>query len=117
MILRATLLAFFASTSLQATAAETPHVTSHGESATSLLVISPIFSQLVAFKMPLDFRVVNEETSPHAYIREAVPAGETAEQWTRMITVTGYKDVAAEPGPAARGTDQHDCRYFQGSLP
>ena len=99
MILRAALLAFLASTSLQASAAEAPHTTSHLENATSLLVISPIFSQLVAFKMPLDFHVVNEQTSAHAYIREAVPTGETAGQWTRMITVTGYKDIAADPGP------------------
>lgn len=99
MIIRSALLALLASTSLQAASAEVPHTTSHRESATSLLTISPIFSQLVVFKMPLDFHVVNEETSAHAYIREAVPTGETAEQWTRMITVTGYKDVAANPGP------------------
>lgn len=99
MIMRFALLALLASTSFQAASAEVPHTTSHRESATSLLAISPIFSQLVAFKMPLDFHVVNEETSAHAYVREAVPTGETAEQWTRMITVTGYKGIAANPGP------------------
>lgn len=99
MIIRFALLALLASTSLQVAAAELPHTTSHRENATSLLAISPIFSQLVAFKMPLTFHVVNEETSAHAYIREAVPQGETADQWTQMITVTGYKDVAANPGP------------------
>lgn len=99
MILRSLVLALFASTSLQATAAELPHTTSQPEKATSFLTISPIFSQLVAFKMPLAFHVVNEETSAHAYIREAVPSGETVEQWTQMITVTGYKGVAADPGP------------------
>ncbi len=98
MIIRFALLALMASTSLQAVSAEVPHTTSLKENATGLLAISPIFSQLVALKMPLDFHVVNEETSAHAYIREAVPTGETADQWTRMITVTGYKDVAADPG-------------------
>ncbi|MGH8156781.1 MAG: hypothetical protein ACREPQ_01555 [Rhodanobacter sp.] len=99
MIIRSALLALLASSSLQVAAAEVPHTTAHRENATSLLAISPIFSQLVAFKMPLAFHVVNEETSAHAYIREAVPEGETANQWTQMITVTGYKDVAANPGP------------------
>jgi hypothetical protein len=99
MIIRSALLAFLASASLQSAATEVPHTTSDRENATSLLAISPIFSQLVAFKMPLDFHVVNEQTSAHAYIREAVPTGETAEQWTRMITVTGYRDIAADPGP------------------
>lgn len=98
MILHAAFLAFLASTSVQAAAAEVPHKTSHVGNATSMLAISPIFSQLVAFKLPLDFQVVNEQASPHAYILEAVPTGETAEQWTRMITVTGYKDIAADPG-------------------
>ena len=99
MIRRIKLLALLVGCSLQVTAAEVPHTTAHRENATSLLAISPIFSQLVAFKMPLAFQVVNEETSEHAYIREAVPQGETAEQWTQMITVTGYKSVAADPGP------------------
>ena len=99
MIIRSTLLALLAVASFQVAAAEVPHTTSHIEEATSLLAISPIFSQLVAFKMPLAFHVVNEETGAHSYIREAVPQGETAEQWTQMITVTGYKGVAADPGP------------------
>ncbi|MEP7186940.1 MAG: hypothetical protein ABI767_14000 [Rhodanobacter sp.] len=99
MIMRSALLALLASASLQLTAAELPYTTSQREKATSFLVISPIFSQLLAFKMPLMFHVVNEETSAHGYIREAVPNGETADQWTQMITVTGYKDVAANPGP------------------
>lgn len=98
MILRTAFLALLASTTVQATAAELPHGSSHPDNPASALVISPIFSELVAFEMPLDFQVVNEQASPHAYIREAVPIGETAEQWTRMITVTGYKDIAADPG-------------------
>lgn len=99
MIIRSILLALLAGTSIQVAAAKVPHTTSSPEKATSLLAISPIFTQLVAFKMPLDFHVVNEQTSAHAYIREAVPQGETAERWTRMITITGYKGVAANPGP------------------
>lgn len=99
MIIRFALLALLASNSAQLAAAEVPQTTSRLENATSLLAISPIFSQLVAFKMPLNFHTVNEQTSAHAYIREAVPQGETADRWTQMITVTGYKDIAALPGP------------------
>lgn len=96
---RLVLAALLVLTGAQATAAELPHTTSQRENATSLLAISPIFNQLVAFKMPLSFHIANEETSAHAYIRQAVPKGETAEQWTQMITVAGYKDVAINPGP------------------
>lgn len=97
MIMRPVLLALLASTSLPSVAAEVAQTTS-GDTTTTL-VIAPIFSQLVAFNRPLAFHVVNEETSAHGYIREAVPQGETADHWTQMITVTGYKDVAANPGP------------------
>lgn len=99
MIRRFALVALLAGTVLQPVAAQSPHITSRRDNATSVLAISPIFSQLVAFKMPLDFQVVTESSSAHSYIREAVPTGETAGQWTRMITVTGYKDIAADPGP------------------
>ena len=58
-------------------------------------VISPIFSQLVRFQMPLSFVVVYENTKGTQYTREAVPKGETVERWTQMITVTGYKGLAA----------------------
>lgn len=99
MIMRTALLALLAGATWQASAAELPHSTKDIHKATSFLVISPIFSQLVAFKMPLSFHVANEETSAHGYIREAVPSGESVDQWTQMITVTGYKDVAADLGP------------------
>jgi hypothetical protein len=99
MILRFALAALVAGTSLQIVAAELPHITADRAQATSFLAISPIFSQLVAFKMPLDFHVAYEHTSAHAYIREAVLQGETVDQWSQMITVTGYRDVAASPGP------------------
>ena len=60
----------------------------------SVTVISPIFGQLVRFSMPSDFVTVFEDTKGPNYIREAVPKGETAEQWTQMITVTGHKGAA-----------------------
>jgi hypothetical protein len=58
-------------------------------------VISPIFGQLVRFQMPLSFVVMYENTKGTQYTREAVPKGETVERWTQMITVTGYKGLAA----------------------
>ncbi len=60
-------------------------------------VISPIFGQLVAFSMPSSFVVIGENTNGPSYIREAVLKGESASRWTQMITVTGAKDLAANP--------------------
>lgn len=58
-------------------------------------VVSPIFSELVMFAMPGNFAVAFENTKDDFYIREAVPKGETVEQWTEMITVTGNKGMAS----------------------
>ena len=60
----------------------------------SVTAISPVFGQLVRFSMPSSFVLVFEKTNGPNYIREAVPKGETTEQWTQMITVTGHKGAA-----------------------
>jgi hypothetical protein len=67
------------------------------ESPAIFKVISPIFSQLVAFSMPANFVAVFENTSGPHYTREAVLKGETAEHWTQMITVTGAKGLSSSP--------------------
>jgi hypothetical protein len=61
----------------------------------SFTVISPIFSQLVAFSMPSNFVAGYEKTNGGSYTREAVPKGESLQKWTEMITVTGAKGLAA----------------------
>lgn len=64
---------------------------------TSFTAISPIFAQLVAFSQPLDFVVAFEQPTADRYIREAVLKGETIDDWSQMITVTGAKGLAADP--------------------
>lgn len=63
----------------------------------SLTAISPVFGQLVRFAMPSTFVVVNEKANATNYIREAVLKGESVQQWTQMITITGFKGLAANP--------------------
>ncbi|WP_439544396.1 hypothetical protein [Hyphomicrobium sp.] len=65
--------------------------------------ISPIFGQLVAFTQPPGFVPVFEEPTANRYIREAVPKGETVENWTQMITITGVKGAAADPEASPEG--------------
>jgi hypothetical protein len=59
----------------------------------SFTVISPVFSQLVAFSMPSNFVAGYEKTNGGNYTREAVPKGESVQKWTEMITVTGAKGL------------------------
>ena len=59
------------------------------------VVVSPIFSQLVAYTLPAGFITKYETTKGPSYLREAVPATETVERWSQMITVTGARGMAA----------------------
>jgi hypothetical protein len=61
----------------------------------SFTVISPVFGQLVRFSIPASFVTAHENTQDNFYIREAVPKGETVNQWTQMITVTGSQGMAS----------------------
>ena len=59
--------------------------------------ISPIFGQLFMFSFPQGFQTVFENTRGDHYIREAVLAGENENKWTQMVTVTGIRDLSANP--------------------
>jgi hypothetical protein len=66
----------------------------------SLASVSPIFSQLVSTSIPMGFQAQAsyEATLPGPrYMREFVLEGETENRWTQMITITGAKDLAANP--------------------
>jgi hypothetical protein len=53
--------------------------------------VTPIFSQLVSLRYPNGFKPAFSNATPTFYVQEAVPKGETVEQWSQMITVTGSK--------------------------
>jgi hypothetical protein len=73
---------------------------SRAESPPTLTAISPVFSQLVRFSMPGTFVVVFESAKGDFYIREAVLKGESARQWSQMITITGARGLAKAPNYA-----------------
>jgi hypothetical protein len=70
---------------------------------TSFTVISPVYGQLLRFSMPANFTVASENAKPAFYIREAVLKGETINQWSQMITITGARGVATNPGFSPQG--------------
>jgi len=59
------------------------------------LAISPVFHELVAFSLPPGFKSAFEKTNGSFYIREHIPEGESVDKWTRMIRLTGTKDLAS----------------------
>jgi hypothetical protein len=90
-----------------ATAANVPvpqsaprEIQTYRERSYSITSISPIFSQLLSTSIPQGFQAhaSYEATLPGPrYMRESVLEGENENQWTQMITVTGAKDLAANP--------------------
>ncbi len=80
-------------------------------------VVSPIFSQLVAFTLPSPFKTKFENATATQYIREAVPEGETVEAWTQMITVTGYKQLASDPRMTPQAFASQIAGGFQRACP
>jgi hypothetical protein len=66
----------------------------------AIVSITPVFSQLVRFSFQPGFKPAFQNTQGTSYIQEAVPAGETVERWTQMITLTGAQGYAANPNIA-----------------
>ena len=65
-----------------------------------LTATTAVFSQLVQFSLPAEFRSAKptyERNSGSFYIREQVPEGETLARWSRMLTLTGARGLAANP--------------------
>lgn len=62
--------------------------------AQDLMVVSPIYSQLLAVPTPANFVAGHEEDKYGFYELELAPKGETMDVWTQMITLTGAKEEA-----------------------
>jgi hypothetical protein len=57
-------------------------------------VAVPVFHRLVAFTLPAQFHVSFERTSGNVYMREHVPAGETKDDWTHMLSLSGVQGLS-----------------------
>ena len=64
--------------------------------AAGTIIVSPVYSQLVALPTPPDFVAGNEQAKDGFYILELAPKGQTMAQWTQLITLTGAKDAASD---------------------
>ena len=82
------------------------HGVSHAEDAAQLqsylkthavASITPIFSQLLRVQLPAGYSTVYEDTRGAHYIHEAVLNGENVDNWSRMFTITGFRDLASKP--------------------
>jgi hypothetical protein len=68
----------------------------------TVTAITPIFNQLVEFTVPPHFKGVFQKLIRDFYIQESVLDGETVDQWSQMITLTGKQGTAADPQASPR---------------
>jgi hypothetical protein len=103
-------IALLSGGSLAAEPAGEPHVSS----------ISPVFHQLVVFSLPPEFKsqkATYEHDSGTFYIREHVPEGETVDKWSRMITLTGARDLASNPNATPQAMLERMAAGFRRHCP
>jgi hypothetical protein len=62
--------------------------------AETATIIAPVFAQLVTAPLPDGFVPAYEDAHDTGYINEAVPEGESVENWSQLITLTGAKGLA-----------------------
>jgi hypothetical protein len=74
------------------------HLDTLPRTASSTTTVVPIFSQLLVFSTPNDFKAAGEALRDNRYVQRSVPVGQSLDRWTEMITVTGEKDAATLPG-------------------
>jgi hypothetical protein len=55
-------------------------------------VVVPVFDELIKLNIPADFAPAYSAANDSAVLWEAIPKGDTVENWTEMITVSAAKD-------------------------
>ena len=58
--------------------------------------VTQVFSQVVSYQLPAGFLPAFEDTKDGMYIQEATKDGESVENWTYLITLTGRRDLATD---------------------
>jgi hypothetical protein len=112
-----TTFAVIVATGLLAALAAPSRAESPAAPPASFTVISPVFGQLVRFSMPARFATVHENTKDAFYIRESVLKGETVNQWSQMITITGAKGLASAPNFSAQNLAASIAGGFKKACP
>ncbi|MEO8314283.1 MAG: hypothetical protein ABI645_05755 [Pseudomonadota bacterium] len=80
-------------------------------------VVKPVFSQVVAFSLPAGFVAAFENATATNYIQELVPQGESVEQWSQMITMSGARDQALNTAATPINFAGQIAQQFQSACP
>lgn len=81
-------------------------------------IIAPVFAQLITGPLPDGFVAAFENATETGYINESVLVGETLENWTQLITLTGAKGLAQGDTPTgALGFADYLAGQYKGACP
>lgn len=62
-----------------------------------VIVSTPIFSQIVVFRIPMGWKPAYEKASATTYIMEFIPNDQKLDDWKEMISIQGFKNFAKVP--------------------
>ncbi len=78
------------------------------DSGTRVYGTWPVFHQIIAIAYPKGFEPAFEKTNGASYIQESVLHGESVDNWTQMVTITGAEGLALK----ADATPENMTDYF-----
>lgn len=56
---------------------------------------TPLFGQVVLFSVPQGWKAAHQQERANSYILELIPEAQTLQGWSDMLTLQGYKGLAA----------------------
>ena len=65
----------------------------------SVMVVIPIYSQKIAFRLPTSWKPAFQDKKPNFYIIEFTPKNENINSWQEMLTVQGFQNLAGRVTP------------------
>ncbi|AGK58773.1 hypothetical protein HYPDE_35508 [Hyphomicrobium denitrificans 1NES1] len=68
----------------------------------SSTIIAPVLGQLVGFTLPGGFEIQKAQADGGRYFRAAIPKGESIDNWSQLISITGAKDIDKDPKKTAQ---------------
>jgi hypothetical protein len=76
-----------------------------------------IFSQVVSFRYPGGFKAADEGERAGHFQLELIPANESLESWSQMVTITGEKGLAPNPNTNPQYFTGHMADGFKRACP
>jgi hypothetical protein len=87
------------------------------QQAKPIVAVTPVYSQLVMYAYPPGFKPGFSNDSGDHYIQESVRDGETLQNWSQMITLSGNKGAGGNPALTPQRFLEHIASGFQRACP